>query len=279
MKKFKRFLKNLGEILKRPEMEVLPGQLAYFFIMSLVPAITIVSYAASFLSLSLDDMAAYFNWNINSGVMSMLTPVLETNEFHMGLIVLFIICIYFVSNGTNSIIVAANSIYGIKSDSILRRRLKSVIMVFIIVFLFLFIFLVPIFGNFILSLIETITGYNRVYNIINILKLPVSWLIVFIFIKIIYTVAPDKPIESKHVNPGAFFTSIGWIVSTEVYLYYASHFANYNLYFSGLSNIAILLIWMYILSVIFVVGLAINHKREPYDENTTGKINHNDKGE
>ena len=263
MKRFKRFLKNLAEILKRPEMEVLPGQLAYFFIMSLVPAITIVSYAASFLSLSLDDMAAYFNWNINSSVMGLLTPVLETKEFHLGLIILFLICTYFVSNGTNSIIVAANSVYGIKSESFLRRRIKSVIMVFIIVFLFLFIFLVPVFGNFILSLIERITGYSKIYNIINILRLPMSWLIIFMFIKIIYTVAPDKPIESKHVNPGALFTSIGWIVSTEVYLYYASHFANYNLYFSGLSNIAILLIWMYILSTVFVIGLAINHRREP----------------
>lgn len=275
MKKFKSFLKNLGEILKRPEMEVLPGQLAYFFIMSLVPAITIVSYAASFFSLSLDDMAAYFNWNINSNIMSLLTPVLETNEFHLGIIVLFIICTYFVSNGTNSIIVTANSVYGIKSQSVLRRRLKSIIMVFIVVFLFLFIFLVPVFGNFILSLIEQITGYSKVYNIINILRLPLSWLIIFIFIKIIYTVAPDKPIESKHVNPGALFTSIGWIVSTEVYLYYASHFANYSLYFSGLSNIAILLIWMYILSVIFVIGMAINHKKEPYEKSEFSKNNHN----
>lgn len=275
MKKFKKFLRSLGEILKRPEMEVLPGQLAYFFIMSLVPAITIVSYAASFLSLSLDDMAAYFNWNINSGVMSLLTPVLETNEFHIGLIVLFIICTYFVSNGTNSIIVTANSVYGIKSDSFLRRRIKSIIMVFIIVFLFLFIFLVPVFGNFILSLIEQITGYNKIYNVINILKLPLSWLVIFVFIKIIYTVAPDKAIESKHVNPGALFTSIGWVVSTEVYLYYASHFANYNPYFSGLSNIAILLIWMYILSVIFVIGMAINHKKEPSDNEVTKKSQNN----
>ena len=273
MKRFKRFLKNLGEILKRPEMEVLPGQLAYFFIMALVPAITIVSYAASFLSLSLDDMAAYFNWNISSSVMSLLTPVLETNDFHVGLIVLFLICTYFVSNGANSIIVAANSIYGIKSKSFLKRRLKSVIMVFIIVFLFLFIFIVPVFGNFILSLIERVTGYSSVYNIINILKLPLSWLIIFIYIKIIYTIAPDKPIESKHVNPGALFTSIGWIVSTEVYLYYASHFANYNPYFSGLSNIAILLIWMYILSIIFVIGLAINHRREPEDKQAESKKN------
>lgn len=274
MKKFKEFLRNLVEILKKPEMEVLPGQLAYFFIMSLVPAITIVSYAASFLSLNLDDMAAYFNWNINSSIINLLTPVLETKEFHVGLIVLFLICTYFVSNGTNSIIVTANSVYGIKSDTLLRRRIKSIIMVFIVVFLFLFIFLVPVFGNFILSLIEQITGYNKIYNIINILKLPMSWLVIFIFIKIIYTVAPDKPIESKHVNPGAFFTSIGWIVATEVYLYYASHFANYNPYFSGLSNIAILLIWMYILSYIFVIGMAINHKKEPY-ENTIAKKNHN----
>ena len=43
-----------------------------------------------------------------------------------------------------------------------------------------------------------------------------------------------------------------------IYAYYASHFSNYDLFYGGLSNIVILMIWIYALSYILVVGIAIN---------------------
>ena len=135
-------------------------------------------------------------------------------------------------------------------------------MVLIILLLFLFILVVPILGTFLLSLIEKATGYSEIYNIVNLFKMPFSWFVIFLFIKILYTIAPDKQIPSSHVNIGALFTSLLWILATELYLYYVGHFGRYGLYYGGLSNIAILMIWMYILSTIFVIGLAINYKEE-----------------
>lgn len=263
--RFKRFWNNIIETLKRPDMQVLPGQLAYFFILSIVPTLTIIGYIASFLTISLDDLAAYFNFSMSPIVSEIFTPVLDSSEFRFGLIVMFIIGIYIISNGTNSIIVTANNIYGIRQNSFMKRRIKALLMVIILLMLFIFIIAVPILGNFLLSLIEKVTGYNDIYNILNVLRMPLSWLVIFIFIKILYMVAPDKPIPSRHVNIGALFTSIGWIVATEIYLYYISHFANYSLLYSGLANVAILMIWMYILSTIFVIGLALNYKEEPYE--------------
>lgn len=264
-KKFKNFLSNVIDILSRPEMTVLPGQLAYFFIVSLVPTLTLVYYFASFLHISLMDIASYFSISEESMLIELLTPAVDNSEFHFSIIVLLVVGIYIVSNGTNSIIVAANNIYGIKQKPFLTRRLKAIVMVFILILLFLFIALVPVFGNFILSFIEKVTGYNSFYGVISVLKLPLSWLVIFIFIKLLYMIAPDKHIPSTLVNKGAIFTSIGWVLSTQLYLYYAKHFAHYTLYYSGLSNIIILMIWMYILSTIFVIGLAINYKEEPYE--------------
>ena len=248
------------DILKRPEMTVLPGQLAFFFILSLVPTITIISKIASVLSISIDDVASYYNINISSDLMALLTPVSTSGSFKFGIIMMVLVGVYLISNGTNSIIVAANNIYGIRQKTFFKRRLKALLMVFILISLFLFMLIVPVFGNFVLSLIEKITGYNKIYNIINVFKTPLSWFVMFIFIKTLYTIAPDRHISSKTANMGALFTSVGWIISTEVYLFYVSHFGHYSLYYSGLSNIAVLMIWMYILSTIFVIGLAINCK-------------------
>lgn len=273
--KFKRFLKNIIEILGRPEMGVLPGQLAYFFILSILPTITIVSYMASFLKISLDDIASYFNFTINPMLVDFFTPALENNTFSFALLVIFVFGIYIISNGTNSIIITADNIYGIKQNSFIKRRIKALLMVIILLMLFLFIVVVPIFGNFMLSFIEKITGYNEIYNVFNAFRMPISWLIIFLFIKVLYMIAPDKPIPSRHVNVGALFTSIGWILATEIYLYYCTHIADYSLLYSSIGNVAILMIWMYILSTIFVIGLALNYKEEPYEIKKDAKKNQN----
>lgn len=263
-KRFKRFFTNLIETLTRPDMTILPGQLAFFFILSLVPTITIIFYIASFLSISVNDISNYLNLGIDKSLIEMILPSIENTNFSMSLLFLLIVGIYLASNGTNSIIVTANNIYGIEQKSFLERRIKAIIMIFIIILLFVFILLVPIFGNFLVSLIERATGYEGIHNILGFIKWPITLLTIFFFIKLLYTIAPDKEIPSSYVNLGALFTSIGWVLSTKIFLYYVDHFAHYNLYYSGLSNIAILMMWLYILATIFVIGMGINYKDEPY---------------
>ena len=39
----KEFYDNFKKVLFRPEMAILPGQLAYFFVLAIVPTITLIS--------------------------------------------------------------------------------------------------------------------------------------------------------------------------------------------------------------------------------------------
>lgn len=253
-------------------MAILPGQLAFFFILSLVPTLTILFYFASFLSISIEDISTYLDVSFSPELIELLTPKVEHTEFNFSMLVLIVVGVYIASNGMSSIIVTANSIYGIELKPFLERKVKSIIMVFIVVLLFFFILLVPILGSFLFGLIENVTGYGGLQDFLNFLKVPFSWFTIFFFIKLLYTIAPDKEIPSKFVNIGALFTSIGWVLATEIYLYYVGHFANYNVFYSGLSNMAILMIWMYILATIFVIGMTLNSKEEPYEIERTQKI-------
>ena len=68
------------------------------------------------------------------------------------------------------------------------------------------------------------------------------------------------------------FTTIGWILITTIYSYYANNIAHYDLFYGNISNLVVLLIWIYILSYIFVVGIGINITEYRMAENTTDKI-------
>ena len=82
---------------------------------------------------------------------------------------------------------------------------------------------------------------------------------VFFAIKVIYTTAPNVNIPSRSVNRGALLTTIVWVVSTYAFSFYATNFANYDKFYGNLSNLIILMIWIYWLCYIFVYGMTINH--------------------
>ena len=70
--------------------------------------------------------------------------------------------------------------------------------------------------------------------------------------------APDIKIKSKSTTSGALFTTIGWLISSEIYSLYTTYFVRYDLFLGSISSLLILLIWVYIMSYIFSLGLIIN---------------------
>jgi membrane protein len=93
---------------------------------------------------------------------------------------------------------------------------------------------------------------------LSILKYPIVIAILYLNLKLMYVIAPDQEIPSKSTSKGAMFTTIGWVLSTEIFAFYIEKFARYDIFYGSISNILILLLWVYLLSYIFVLGMVIN---------------------
>ena len=53
-KRIKNFFKRFIKVINRSDMKVLPGSLAFFMILAVVPTLTLLTYLASVLNLSVD---------------------------------------------------------------------------------------------------------------------------------------------------------------------------------------------------------------------------------
>ncbi len=265
-KKRKNFFQRFWDAFWRPEMLVLPGQIAFFLFLSVVPTITLIGYACSYLNLSNDLVQSLISNVFSKDVAELITPIITATKITPSFFITLGIGYFIASNGMSSIIVASNTVYGIKDSGFFRRRLKAIIMELVIVVLFLFILVVPLLGDSIINLLHYFNLDAETTSIsiktLEFLSGPLSWVIVFIFIKIIYTMAPDKKMPSKNVNGGAIFTTIAWISITSLYSYYISHYANYSLFYGSLANIIVLMLWVYLLSYAFVIGMAMNYHEE-----------------
>ena len=156
----------------------------------------------------------------------------------------------------------SNEIYKVKPRNMLSRRIKAIVMIAILVSLFLFLIAVPVFGTTLSDIITKLTGSTNAMQItgkiLTILKYPIILAVLFINIKLMYIIAPDEEIPSKTTNKGALFTTVLWVISTEVFAFYVGKFTSYDVFYGSISNILIMFIWVYWLSYIFVLGMVIN---------------------
>ena len=84
--------------------------------------------------------------------------------------------------------------------------------------------------------------------------------------------APDQKIQSNEVNKGAIFTTVGFVLITYLYSLYTTHFANYDVFYGNLASIIVLIIWLYLLSYIFTIGLALNYRETVHSFEKTQPI-------
>ena len=256
------FVRKAIAIIKRPDMRILPGQLAFFLVLSMIPLLALVGTIGSKLGLSMTSFRNALESTVPDAVINTLFPADATTGLNFNVTVFFIAAFLLASNGAYSVITTSNRIYQVEDNSEIRRRSKAVLLTFILVSLLFFLILVPAFGDSLISLAE-INLHNEklasfIRNIYHLGKYPLSLFLLYFNIKLIYILAPDKEVTSNEVRAGAMFTTIFWLLSSKIYAFYVECFSHYDIFYGSMSNILVLLFWVYILAYIFTLGMSFN---------------------
>lgn len=252
------------EMMSLPYMSILPGQMAFFLLLSVIPAITLVMVLASKFSLNTGYITDFVIDYFPKVISPIILKIINTDSIKTNQIIFFISAFLLASNTTHAIINASSTIYNSGRKNYLRTRIKAILMIIILVSLFTFVLFSIGLGETIIQNLKTVVSKDLFYYInstYGLLRLPIAFLIIFIVIKLIYTIAPNKNVKSSTVNAGAIFTTIAWLILTLAYSYYATNILNWSLFYGTLANVIILMMWVYFLSYIFVFGMTINEHR------------------
>ncbi len=257
-------VKDVYDIFSGRALGILPGNLAFSFFLAIIPILTILFFVLTKLNLPLDIIQNFLNNTFPDGVNKLLEPIF-TSQISLDSIITIVFGLLVTANGCNAIILASNTIFNIDDASLLKRYIKSFVLTILLILLFSFIVIVPLFGRSIIAIlakaVDSYIEYEKFVNIVYvILQIPVSIIFIFTFIKLVYIIAPDDRIPGKYSNKGALFTTLGWLLVTNIYSYYINNIARYNLVYGNLANIVILLLWFYVLAYVFVIGLYLNKK-------------------
>ena len=242
-------------------MRILSGQLAFYFVLMLAPILALFGNILSSLNLSGELVGSVLIEHLPKEIGDLIVHLSSSSGMQASNVLVIIFTLFLASNGTYSMITASNSIYKVKSHGYLRDRVKAVVMLLYLLLLFIIMFLLPGFGNKLFEIITAVADIEigpLVVFLFEFVKLLISFLLIFLLVKILYIMAPDTKIKSSDSNYGALFTSITWILATVIFANYVGSFASYATFYSSLSSVIILMLWMYILAYVFVLGMSLN---------------------
>ena len=262
-KTFKSYLKRIIKLISHDEMKILPGHLAFNIVLMIVPIFSFFGVLAS--SIEINSLIGGLENHVPLAVLNIIESALNVDSNNYNLFLFIVFGLWLVSGGCRAIINSSDMLYKVKDVNTIvntvKKYIKSFIMVLVLFLLIGFVVFVPILGDIIINFFSNYFQGSLIEFIAHsyhFLKYPITIILMFILIKVLYTIAPSIRIKSKLMNHGAWFTTLSWFILTRIYSFHLNNYSNYNLYYGSLSNILILFVFVYALSYIFMIGLSLN---------------------
>ena len=140
-RRVKTLMERIRKNIALPEMKILPGQLAFFVILMLVPLIALILSIASNLHISDNMLDTIKTSQLPEMIISFIEYIDANDGLHVNTTIFFVSALILASNGPNSMIIASNQIYKLKRQGFLYDRVKSVFMLLVFILLVLFVIL------------------------------------------------------------------------------------------------------------------------------------------
>jgi membrane protein len=173
---------------------------------------------------------------------------------------------FFATNGIEALRVSLNRAYRVtETRSMWWLRLQGLAFVVIATIGFvivstLLVFL-PIAVNFAVEHLPQIEPY---VGTITIWRYIVASIVIVVGLAAAHYWLPDGHRKLIHLVPGMIFTLVFWVLGSTAFAYYLQEYALYASYYAGLASIMIALVFLYIVSVIFIMGAELNAAMRRY---------------
>jgi len=251
------FVKDLYHRFIDDDLLSVAAQATYYLLLSIFPFLIFL--------ISLSSLTPYLNFQENIELIVALLPsdaystvqdiVKDVVANRSGTTLSFgmLIILWSSSLGVNALIRGINKSY----DQQETRPFWKVIMVsiyfnlelaFVIVFSLTFI----IFGKYV----------GDRFGLSLFIWHSIRHVIAFITINIIfisfYHNTPNRHLKFREVLPGSMAASLGWVLISVIFSYYANNLGNYSKVYGSLGGIFALMTWIYISSIMILLGAEIN---------------------
>ena len=171
-----------------------------------------------------------------------------------------VLAAYFASNGIEALRTSLNRAYRVsETRGFFRRRAQSLVFVLIATAGFLAISVLLVFAPLLARLAEAHLEWIKPYmGTITVWRFFIASAVIVGGLFAVHVWLPAGKRSFVSILPGIAFTLVGWVVGSTIFATYLDHFSSYVTTYAGLASIMIAVVFLYIVSAIFILGGEIN---------------------
>lgn len=249
--------------IKKDDVFALSSQLAYYLMLSFFPFIIFVVTLVGFSEFKSEDVLNNLNTVLPHSVVdltqSTVTEVVDRP--YTGLLGVSILLMMWTSSSAfRAIIKGVNKAYNLKEHrSFIKRAIISMVGIFSLAAIILLALSMLVFGNVIGSYVKRVLPFYDVFLFIwNMFRYAFVFIVMIFIFACIYMFAPARKFKLKEVMAGSIFSTVGWIIVSFGFSFYIDNFNNYSRFYGSLGAVFILMTWLFLISMIFILGVEIN---------------------
>lgn len=173
----------------------------------------------------------------------------------------FILSLFFATNGVHSLMMAFNkSSLLIETRTWIKQRLIAVLLTIIIAMSVIICIVAMTIGEIALNYIDgelNIKG-NFIAYVIQLTRWSLLGILYFVTISILYKYGPAHAKKWRFFSAGSCLATILAFLTIWGFSFYINNFSSYNKVYGSISTLIVLMIWLYLNSLILLVGFELN---------------------
>jgi membrane protein len=264
-----------GTILKRTFKEVIDdnclgmaAQLAYYFFLSLFPALLVIVALTSFFPYRvLDNIIGWFSVFTPPEVLGIVKGQIQqiTGSGNAGLLTFGVLgALWSSSSAMSAIIDTLNRAYGIKeARPWWKTQILAIVLTMAMSMFVLISFTLVIAGPEIAEYLATRVGLGPAFAWTwKIFQWPVVFLLISEGFAIVYYLAPDVEQRWPWILPGAHVATLLWLAISLGFRVYVMNFGHFNKTYGAIGAAIVLLLWFYLSGLVLLFGAELNSEIE-----------------
>jgi membrane protein len=242
----------------------LAAEMSYYFVLSVFPFLIFLAAVVGTLPFTnawggmLKWILLYFPRDSQGLVFQIVLSLTQDRRSFLSLGLLG--SAWAATSGLMSLMAALNTVYEVQETRSYAKRLGlASLMVLVLALLLLSTFALLTAGNWVdqwlaassMGLVSALALWRMTRWIASVILLGVG-------IGILDHIMPNLQRPWRRIRPGVAFTVVGWLVASAGVNFYAKHLSTFNKTYGVLGVFIILMVWIYLVSVVTLVGAEIN---------------------
>ncbi|MDB4901023.1 MAG: ribonuclease [Mucilaginibacter sp.] len=229
---------------------------ATIFLFTLIPYIPIKNFQGQLLNI-ISTILPY------NAYIAFQTTIEDIVKHHNGKLLSlgFISALYFATNGISNLMQAFNkSSLVVEKRSWLKRRRIALSLTIVISISLLVAITILTAGEAMISIIQHHID-SKSHFWIYLIKFS-RWIVIitifFVSISLLYRYGPANKQKWKFLSTGSIIATILAVLTSLGFSYYINNFSSYNKIYGSIGTLIILMLWLYLNSLIILIGFELN---------------------